>query len=177
MFLLLSAGLKYESEAVAIAEVSKTCSAAGALRVPVVDSQEVPALAECKLDASPEIKGARRQQIVGGTPVSVPASRVSSARKGKELQGQAGRVLRANADGVAGGNSSPRSLRASHRRVPLGWFPRGQKTESYLERKIRMLQVCCKRCNNLYERHAEKHYEMWIVHALRLTNLCGFAAN
>ncbi|KAG0607570.1 hypothetical protein M758_8G039400 [Ceratodon purpureus] len=133
-------GLKYESEAVAIAEVSKTCSAAGALRVPVVDSQEVPALAECKLDASPEIKGARRQQIVGGTPVSVPASRVSSARKGKELQGQAGRVLRANADGVAGGNSSPRSLRASHRRVPLGWFPRGQKTESYLERKIRMLQ-------------------------------------
>ena len=61
----------------------------------------------------------------------------SSVRKSKDFAGRAGRILRAEGEG-AGGDPSPRSAR---RRPSLGWFPRGQKTESYLERKIRMLQV------------------------------------
>ena len=147
---LHSAGLKCESQPVprdCIIDHSITCTPK-AIRVPVgqlleVSCTEVPE-AECKLDASPEIKGPRRQLVEGAAPGSIHASRISSSRKGKEHQGQAGRVLRTNADGGAGGNPSPRSVRTSHRRVPVGWFPRGQKKESYLERKIRMLQVCFK---------------------------------
>lgn len=100
---------------------------------------------ECKLDASPEVMGARRKHSEGVTIGPAHPSRISScARKGKEYPGQAVRVHRANVDNADGANPSPRSVRTSHRRVPLGWFPRGQKTESYLERKIRMLQVCCR---------------------------------
>lgn len=107
-----------------------------ALRVPVVN-QHVDA--ERKLVA-PEIMGARRQPTEAIDPGH--ASRViSTVTKIKDYSSQAGRVLRENGEGASGVNPSPRSHRTSHRRVtPLGWFPRGQKTESYLERKIRMLQ-------------------------------------
>ena len=67
---------------------------------------------------------------------------IKNAMKTKQTPGSA---VRKSKD--FSGNSSVRkskldfAARAGRRVTPLGWFPRGQKTESYLERKIRILQV------------------------------------
>lgn len=55
----------------------------------------------------------------------------SAVRKSKDFSGNSS-VRKSKLDSAA---------RAGRRVTPLGWFPRGQKTESYLERKIRILQV------------------------------------
>jgi hypothetical protein len=74
---------------------------------------------------------------------------IPSVRKIQSFSsGSAGRVLQhIDTEGAAvpaAGVPEPSTstLRGPFRRVtPMGWFPRGQKKESYLERKIRMLQV------------------------------------
>jgi hypothetical protein len=74
---------------------------------------------------------------------------IPSVRKSQSFSsGPAGRVLlHVDSEGAAvpaAGVPEPSTstLRGPFRRVtPMGWFPRGQKKESYLERKIRMLQV------------------------------------
>ncbi|CAM6041252.1 unnamed protein product [Sphagnum compactum] len=73
---------------------------------------------------------------------------IPSVRKSQSFSsGPAGRVLlHVDTEGAAvpaAGVPEPSTstLRGPFRRVtPMGWFPRGQKKESYLERKIRMLQ-------------------------------------